>query len=45
MSAARPVKVGLVQMSMGEAPEANLGRAIEGVREAAAGGAKLVVLP
>src|SRR5690606_7862951 len=25
--------------------EANLGRAIEGVREAAAGGAKLVVLP
>ena len=45
MSGGRRVKVGIVQMSMGEAPEANLDRAIEGLREAAAGGAKLVVLP
>jgi N-carbamoylputrescine amidase len=41
----RPLKVGLVQMAMAEDPAANLTRAIDGVREAAAGGAKLVVLP
>jgi N-carbamoylputrescine amidase len=42
---ARPLKVGLVQMSMAEDPAANLARAIEGVREAASRGAQLVVLP
>jgi N-carbamoylputrescine amidase len=41
----RPLKVGLVQMSMGESPAENLTRAIEGVREAAGRGARLVVLP
>ncbi|HEX6999540.1 MAG TPA: carbon-nitrogen hydrolase [Gammaproteobacteria bacterium] len=45
MSAARPLKVGLVQMAMGEAPQANLARAVDGVREAAAGGAQVVCLP
>jgi N-carbamoylputrescine amidase len=45
MTAARAVKVGLVQMAMGEDPAANLARAIAGVREAAGQGARLVVLP
>lgn len=38
-------KVGLVQMSMGEDVNANLKRAVEFVREAAAKGAKIVCLP
>jgi N-carbamoylputrescine amidase len=42
---ARPLKIGLVQMAMGEEPAPNLAKAIDGVREAARGGAKLVVLP
>ena len=42
---ARPLKVGLVQMAMGEAPAPNLAKAIDGVRDAAKGGAQLVVLP
>ena len=45
MSARRPLKVGLVQMAMGEEPAPNLAKAIDGVREAAGRGAKLVVLP
>jgi N-carbamoylputrescine amidase len=45
MSARRPLKVGLVQMAMGVDPEPNLAKAIDGVREAASRGAKLVVLP
>jgi N-carbamoylputrescine amidase len=45
MSALRPLKVGLVQMAMGEEPAPNLAKAIDGVRAAARGGAKLVVLP
>jgi N-carbamoylputrescine amidase len=45
MSARRPLKVGLVQMAMGADPEPNLAKAIDGVREAASRGAKLVVLP
>ena len=42
---ARPLKVGLVQMSMAEDPGANVARAVDGVREAARRGARLVVLP
>ena len=42
---ARPLKVGLVQMAMGDDPAANLATAVAGVREAAKGGAQLVVLP
>jgi N-carbamoylputrescine amidase len=45
MSARRPLKVGLVQMAMGADPKPNLAKAIDGVREAAGRGAKLVVLP
>jgi N-carbamoylputrescine amidase len=41
----RPLKVGLVQMAMGDAPAPNLAKAIDGVREAARLGARLVVLP
>ncbi|HEX5419150.1 MAG TPA: carbon-nitrogen hydrolase [Gammaproteobacteria bacterium] len=41
----RQLTVGLVQMAMGESPEANLERAVEGIRDAAARGARLVVLP
>ena len=41
----RPLKVGLVQMAMGEAPESNLAKAIDGVRDAAQRGAQLIVLP
>ena len=38
-------KVGLVQMSMGEDIDANLKKAVEFVREAAAKGAKIICLP
>src|SRR5690606_24052943 len=37
--------VGLVQMAMEESPVTNLERAVDGIREAAKGGARLVVLP
>ena len=39
------VRVGLVQMRCGGAPEANLGRALAGISAAAARGAQLVCLP
>ena len=42
---ARPLKVGLVQMAMGEELAPNLAKAVEGVRDAAKRGAQLVVLP
>ena len=48
MSAApgsRLLKVGFVQMAMGEDAEANQARAEQGIREAAAQGAELVCLP
>jgi N-carbamoylputrescine amidase len=45
MTAARPLKVGLVQMAMGEEPAPNLAKAVEGIRAAAKRGAQLVVLP
>ena len=45
MTAPRRLKIGLVQMAMGDDPAANQARAVDGVREAAARGAKLVVLP
>ncbi|HLF10028.1 MAG TPA: carbon-nitrogen hydrolase [Gammaproteobacteria bacterium] len=45
MTTARPLKVGLVQMSMDEDPGANLARAIDGVRAAATRGAQLICLP
>jgi N-carbamoylputrescine amidase len=45
MTAARPLKVGLVQMAMGEEPAPNLAKAVEGIRAAATRGAQLVVLP
>ena len=45
MSSARRLKVGLVQMAMGEEPAPNFAKAIDGVREAAGRGAKLIVLP
>jgi N-carbamoylputrescine amidase len=46
MSAARgPLKLGFVQMAMGEAPDANQARAEQGIREAAAQGATVVCLP
>ncbi len=45
MTAARPLKVGLVQLSMGADTGDNLARAIAGVREAALRGAAVVVLP
>ena len=41
----RKYKVGLVQMSMGPEPEANLAAAIGHVREAARGGAQVICLP
>ncbi|MBV8817730.1 MAG: carbon-nitrogen hydrolase [Acidobacteriaceae bacterium] len=39
-----PFKIGLVQMACSTDPEANLGRAISGVREAAGKGAEIVCL-
>jgi N-carbamoylputrescine amidase len=45
MTAARPLKIGLVQMAMGEEPTPNLAKAIDGVRDAAKRGAQLIVLP
>ena len=45
MTAARPLKVGLVQMAMSAEPEDNLARAMAHVRDAAQRGAVLVVLP
>jgi len=44
-AASKPLKVGLVQMAMSELPEANVERALALIRDAAAQGAKLVVLP
>jgi N-carbamoylputrescine amidase len=41
---ARRVRVGIVQMPAGDAREANLERAVSGIREAAAQGAELVCL-
>jgi N-carbamoylputrescine amidase len=45
MANARTYKVGLVQMSMGPDPEANLAAAIGHIREAARQGANIVCLP
>src|ERR1041385_6954296 len=47
MTASLPTKftVGLVQMSMSDDPEANLGKAVARIREAARQGATLVCLP
>ncbi len=45
MTAARPLKVGLVQLAMSADMGDNLARAIAGVREAAQRGASVVVLP
>jgi N-carbamoylputrescine amidase len=45
MTKPRPLKVGLVQMAMSPEPAENLARAVAGVREAARGGAAVVVLP
>jgi N-carbamoylputrescine amidase len=45
MTEPRTRRVGLVQMSMGADPVANFARAAAGVREAARGGATVVVLP
>ena len=45
MTTPRPLKVGLVQMSMSAEPAENLVRAVAGVREVARGGAAVVVLP
>ncbi len=42
---ARPLKVGLVQMAMGEDVGPNLAKAMDGMRDAAKRGAQLVVLP
>jgi N-carbamoylputrescine amidase len=45
MSRARPLKIGLVQMAMGEDADANLAKALQGIREAASRGARLICLP
>ena len=45
MPSSNLMKIGLIQMSMGEAPGPNMRKAMEGVREAAAGGAEVVCLP
>jgi N-carbamoylputrescine amidase len=39
------LKVGLVQLAMGEEPDANMARAVDGVRRAAAAGAEMICLP
>ncbi|MEP0547508.1 MAG: carbon-nitrogen hydrolase [Rhodothermales bacterium] len=39
------MKLGLVQMAMGEDPDANMAKAVDGVREAASGGAEVICLP
>lgn len=39
------LKIGLVQMQMVEEPEPNMEKAIDGIREAARGGAEVVCLP
>ncbi len=44
-SAVKPLAVGLVQMAMSESPDENVSRAEGFIRDAAAKGAKLVVLP
>jgi N-carbamoylputrescine amidase len=44
-SGSKPLAVGLVQMAMSESPDENVERAEGFVREAAARGAKLIVLP
>jgi len=45
MATPKPLRVALVQMRCAEDRETNLARAVEGIREAAAGGAALVCLP
>ncbi|MGI0055390.1 MAG: carbon-nitrogen hydrolase [Thermoplasmata archaeon] len=40
-----PSKIGLVQMASGPEPDENLERAVDRIREAAAGGAELIALP
>lgn len=45
MSEHRKVTLGLVQMSMEEAPQANLAKATAMIREATAKGAKIIALP
>jgi len=45
MANARTYKIGLVQMSMGPDPEANLASAIGHIRSAARQGASIVCLP
>jgi N-carbamoylputrescine amidase len=42
---AATIQIGLVQMRMGDDPEANMEKAIEGMREAAGRGAEVVCLP
>lgn len=41
----RKIKIGLVQMSMTAEPEANIAKALSGVRDAASKGANIVCLP
>ena len=45
MNAADPLRVGLLQLSLGSHRKANAEKAADAVREAARGGAQLVVLP
>jgi N-carbamoylputrescine amidase len=45
MVLARKYKVGLIQMQMGADPDANFGRAVEHIREAARRGAQVICLP
>jgi N-carbamoylputrescine amidase len=45
MSRPNPIRVALIQMSMGADTEANLAKAIDRTREAARGGAHIVCLP
>ena len=39
------VTIGLIQMSMGSDPEANLGKALKRIKEAASRGAQVICLP